>query len=140
MKNTSLRTLILGLFAAGMAVVAFAQNGKTPMPRPTNLRVLPKNIPQDSLMAVMRYWSSSLGVKCSFCHAPHETDPKRMNFASDFNPKKNFARYMHTMTDSINRQYFFFWDTKKMPRPMAVNCYTCHHGHEEPEGLPGSNE
>jgi hypothetical protein len=34
------------------------------------------------------------------------------------------------MTAKINKKYF------KGSQPMAVTCYTCHHGNEEPKSTP----
>ncbi len=97
-------------------------------------------------MTVMHIWENALGVDCAFCHAAKATfNPATsmatkghdLDFASDDNHAKEAARHMYTMTDSINHHYFSWWDAKQGGRPMAVTCYTCHHGHAEPADWTG---
>ena len=97
-----------------------------------NLKVLPKDINHDSLIAIMDYFKGSLGVKCGFCHAP---DPKtgKMDFASDEKPEKDVARYMMKMTSDINKNYFNFKNSANPDTIRAVTCYTCHNGNPHPE-------
>lgn len=92
----------------------------------TNLKVLPKDISDDELKAVMRDFNAALGVKCSHCHAPGADG--KIDFASDANAKKNVARDMMKMTRSINKKHF---DTKN-PADFKVNCMTCHNGKADP--------
>ncbi len=127
------KTLAIFALAGTIAVAAWAQDGgKRPEMKPVNLQVLPQDISHDSLIAVMHDWENALGVECDFCHAASKTNPGRLDFASDEKRHKQTARYMLRMTDSINRQFFARWDLAKEGHP-AVGCYTCHHGHEEPE-------
>jgi cytochrome c5 len=95
-----------------------------------NLKVLPKDISKKALDSIMHNYKDALGVKCNFCHAKSTTDSTKLDFASDANRKKNFARYMMVMTDSINNKYF----KKHLERhgSYAVTCATCHRGQEEP--------
>src|SRR5919202_4175897 len=71
-----------------------------------NLKVLPKDIPRDTLVQVMRTFAMSLGVRCTYCHATEPGGPEaggaagraaagapaggpameRINFASDEKP------------------------------------------------------
>ncbi|MEC5142389.1 c-type cytochrome [Chitinophaga sp. 212800010-3] len=95
-----------------------------------NLKVLPKDISHDELIGVMRSFNAALGVKCNFCHEPGKDDPKKLDFPSDANPHKGTAREMMRMTKRINRKFF------KESQTMAVTCYTCHHGNEEPKTKP----
>ncbi|HVI43241.1 MAG TPA: c-type cytochrome [Chitinophaga sp.] len=95
-----------------------------------NLKVLPKNISHDELMTVMRSFNAALGVKCNFCHAAQKDDAKKLDFASNDNPHKDVARDMMRMTKRINKKFF------KNTEVMAVTCYTCHHGNEEPKSKP----
>ena len=37
-----------------------------------NLQVLPKDIPRDTLLRVMRGFTAALGVRCDFCHMERE--------------------------------------------------------------------
>jgi len=99
-------------------------------PKAKNLKVLPKDISHEELDNVMKAFKNSLGVKCGFCHAPQKDNPQKLDFASDDNEHKDVAREMMRMTAKINKKYF------KGNQPMAVTCYTCHHGNEEPKSTP----
>lgn len=91
-----------------------------------NLKVLPKDISDDDLKAVMREFNAALGVKCSHCHAPGADG--KLDFASDAKPVKNVARDMMRMTKGINKKYF----GEKDPQNFTVNCMTCHSGNSDP--------
>lgn len=92
--------------------------------------MLPKDISKKSLDSIMHDYKDALGVKCNFCHAKSTTDSTKLDFASDANRKKNFARYMMVMTDSSNNKYF----KRQLQRhgTFSVTCATCHRGEEEP--------
>lgn len=91
-----------------------------------NLKVLPKDTSHEELERVMKEFKDALGVKCNFCHAPRKDDPKKLDFASDDNHHKKIARDMMRMTARLNKKYF------KSHEAVAVTCYTCHHGSDEP--------
>lgn len=99
--------------------------------KPTNLKVLPKNINNARLHTIMVDFSDALGVKCSFCHA-FKKGGKHLDFASDANHKKDIARGMMKMTDSINGQYFLKYQ-KGNKNLHLVSCITCHNGAEHPK-------
>jgi hypothetical protein len=106
--------------------------GHHPIPKPTNLQVLPKNIAVPDLIALMRGYTGALGVECGFCHA---SDPNthRPNFASDANPDKAIARIMITMTQEINAKYLSkVKDPDASPADKTVTCGTCHRGNSMP--------
>src|SRR5579864_5181679 len=44
------------------------QRPRRPLPKPTNLQVLPKDIQPEQLIHIMRGVAGSLGVECNFCH------------------------------------------------------------------------
>ena len=68
-----------------------------------NLQVLPDTISHDALIAVMRNFTSSLGVRCTHCHVPYDpAKPDSLNFASDDKPTKDVARGMMRMVREIN--------------------------------------
>lgn len=134
MRKLSLKVLIPGLLIACMAGAAFAPKDDKPF-KAQNLKVLPQDISKDSLMAIMHNWEDALGVGCDYCHAPRKDDPKKLDFASDEIRKKEFARHMYVMTDSINKQYFAWWPEHNTTRPAAVTCYTCHKGRAEPVAI-----
>lgn len=105
-----------------------------------NVKVLPKNLTDKQLHAVMREWAMSLGVRCNFCHAPN-AEGKGLDFASDAKPEKKMAREMYKMMNKINHKFF---EAKKdslgMMMRSGVNCYTCHRGESHPETkLPEMN-
>jgi len=99
-------------------------------PKPTNLKVLPKNISHDELDEVMDGFKAALGVKCGFCHSPRKDNSKKLDFASDDNPKKEIARDMMRMTAKINKKYFHQKD--KEGKLINISCASCHNGKEEP--------
>jgi len=96
-----------------------------------NLQVLPKDIPRDSLVAVMRNFSNSLGVRCNYCHvatpAAQPGGREQMNFASDDKVPKQKARFMMRMTRDLNAQVLPQVPHRHDP-PVGVGCITCHRG------------
>jgi hypothetical protein len=96
----------------------------------TNLQTLPKNISRQDLVAAMRGYALSLGVRCPFCHAAGPT-PGSMDFASDDKAPKRTARIMLRMTDDINRNYI----AGVAQPPPTVECVTCHRGSANPRTL-----
>ena len=101
-----------------------------PPPKPKNLKVLPKDIDHDQLIAIMRGFSGALGVSCTYCHVGQESDPRSMDFASDDKDEKKAAREMLKMTETINADY-----VRKISDndPDAnVMCLTCHRGQKHP--------
>lgn len=130
----------LGLAAASAAFLAAAalaaQQPATP-PAPAapasefkNLKILPAGIPRQNLIGVMQMMSSSLGVKCTFCHVG--TSRETMDFPSDAKKEKQVARAMLLMVRRINEEDFKvanFTESK-------VTCYTCHRGAAHPLTAP----
>lgn len=51
-----------------------------------NLQVLPRDITRDQLLAVMRGFTRSLGVRCNYCHVVTATEPKE---ELDFRPTRS---------------------------------------------------
>jgi thioredoxin reductase len=114
----------------GPAGASHAPHG--PMPKPVNLKVLPKDISGEDLMKVMHSYSVQLGVKCNFCHVGN-AQTKQMNFASDEKPEKNTARTMIAMTDEMNAKYLSqIHDPDAKPDQKIVTCGTCHRGQNMP--------
>lgn len=133
----------IGTIASICAVVlllsafGFQERHTNDEPRPTNLKVLPKNISHDELISTMKEFNVALGVKCGFCHASALDDPKKIDFASDANPKKEIGRAMIKMTNKINKKYFNrSWDNAPA---KAISCKTCHGGKQEPEMVLSRN-
>lgn len=102
------------LFAACMA--ALSLNAQPPAP--SNLQVLPKDIPREQLMGTMRAFNQGLGVKCDFCHVPRE-------FAKDDKEEKQVARAMLKMVMNIKQHGD---DYAPGGRTAKIACWTCHRG------------
>jgi hypothetical protein len=100
-----------------------------PIPKPTNLKILPKDIAISDLIAIMKGYNGQLGVQCGYCHAG-DAATHRMDFASDAKPEKATARIMMTMTSELNSKYIGQLPTGSDQR---VACGTCHRGHAMPE-------
>ena len=106
---------------------------RRPLPKPVNLKVLPKDITPEELRRTMRGYAGALGVECGFCHA---TNPQthKLDFPSDAKDEKTTARTMIAMTRSINEQYMSqVHDPDATPADLHVTCGTCHRGHSMPE-------
>ena len=57
----------------------------------TNLTVLPTTITKPELMGIMKQFSTTFKVRCSYCHAVSD-DLSEGSFASDEKPTKEEAR------------------------------------------------
>jgi hypothetical protein len=102
------------------------------MPKPTNLQVLPKDIPNTELITTMRGYTKALGVECDFCHA-EDPQTHRINYALDTKPDKTIARTMIRMTAEINQKYLSTVDDPDAtPAMKTVTCGTCHRGKSMP--------
>src|SRR5690349_6309844 len=60
---------------------------------PSNLQVLPKDMPREQLIPLMQNISAALGVACNYCHV-QEGRGGRNDMASDEKPMKKTAREM----------------------------------------------
>jgi hypothetical protein len=111
---------------------AAAQMG--PMEPPKNLKVLPKDMPRPEVIKIMRGFTTSLGVRCDFCHVeppgPRGPGSPPQDFASDEKENKNKARLMMKMAAAINGD--FLTKLEEGDDPPKVMCETCHHGQKEP--------
>jgi hypothetical protein len=135
-----LAVLTIALFVASFAAIAQgpppagaqgpppAGQHFPPIPKPTNLKILPKDIAISDLITLMKGYNGQLGVQCGYCHAG---DPAthRMNFASDAKAEKATARIMITMTSELNSKYIGQLPTGS---DQKVACGTCHRGHSMP--------
>jgi hypothetical protein len=103
------------------------------LPKPVNLKVLPKNIPPQELIKIMRGYAGALGVECNFCHAAGQ-GPHKLDFASDAKDEKATARIMIAMTHDMNQNFMAkINDPDATPEDKHVTCGTCHRGHHMPE-------
>jgi hypothetical protein len=106
---------------------------RRPLPKPTNLKVLPKDIAPEELVKIMRGYAGALGVECNFCHAA-VPGKRELDFASDAKDDKAIARIMIQMTHTMNEQYMTqVKDPDAMPEDKHITCGTCHRGHQMPE-------
>ena len=126
----------LSLITVGFAALVIAQTfGLQSVPdekddKPKNLKVLPKKSTDEEVHAIMRVYSKSLGVRCTFCHASTgEGKEIKFDFASDVKPEKNIARKMIKMTNSINKRYLDKIGDHKFEK---IACVTCHNGNIKP--------
>ncbi len=98
-----------------------------------NIQVL-KGLPASQMSPLMNSISTSLGVRCNFCHVRQPKDPKTgaedWAWESDDKPAKQTARRMMQMTLSLNATYKGDFGNN------AVTCYTCHRGKNDPVGIP----
>lgn len=116
-----------------------AQRPRT-YPKPTNLKVLPKDFTGQQVHETMEGWAGALGVHCDKCH---QADPTKvgpngrpvLKFEDDSKDEKKMARIMYTMTEDMKANYVKkVADMDKMDEPAApLTCGTCHRGHLDPE-------
>ena len=114
------------------------QHHRGPAPKPTNLKVLPKDLTGDQVMDIMHGWEGQLGSECDTCHT---ADPVKkfpngrpmLNFADDSKKEKETARLMLKMTMEINEKTSMV-ESKHDNAEAAkkVTCGTCHRGHLDP--------
>jgi hypothetical protein len=115
-------------------------------PKPTNLKVLPKDLTGSQVRDVMHKWAGDLGTECKTCHAEyadHRKDERgrpELDFAQDTKPEKKMARIMFKMMegikkDPIEKVKLLDEDAKDMnhPKPAELTCGTCHRGKVDPE-------
>jgi hypothetical protein len=109
-----------------------------------NIQVL-KGMPADELGTTMDFFSTSLGVRCDFCHARNAAG-NGLDFVSDAKEEKKTARAMIQMQLDVNSHHLAAFDGSR------ISCFTCHQGHagaphmprlpiaaaqERPAGAPG---
>ena len=100
-----------------------------------NLKVLPADISESELQALMASFTRALGVRCEHCHVRTAGQPmRREDFPLDDKPAKRKAREMIAMVRDINQKYLAALPDRADP-PIRVECVTCHHGTTEPRTL-----
>ena len=129
----SIARLALPVVLAATAVAAQeSARREPPPPAPKNLKVLPRDWPRDSVVAVMRTFAMGLGVRCQYCHVGREGMPlDSFDFASDEKPTKETAREMMRMVARINDDVAKA-RIKTTSAPVRVGCITCHRGAARP--------
>lgn len=122
------RFVVVALAAVVASPLAAQQPGQgAQSQRAENLKVLPKDTPRDTVIAIMRSISASLGVRCGYCHVSTRdtSGAERFQFASDAKPAKETARAMMRMTSRINGELLPTVPERRNP-PVDVTCVTCH--------------
>ncbi len=97
-----------------------------------NLTVLPRDIPQPQLIAVMRAFESALGVTCEHCHVYFGQGNPMNNTASDDKPAKKTARLMMTLVRDFNAKLVTDGG-KPVAQLTQAQCGTCHRGSAIPK-------
>jgi hypothetical protein len=135
MKATRKLIVISALSLTVIGSVAAIGPAKTPGSAFKNLKVLPKNISQKQLSAIMvDQFQDELGVSCNFCHSENK-ETHKPDYASDEKPEKQIARLMMRMTIGINRKYFKIRHAMTGDSTGIVSCGTCHQGKPRPENF-----
>jgi hypothetical protein len=113
--------------AAQQPPAAGPQRGAPPAEPPKNLQVLPKDMPREQVINIMRNVNAALGVQCGYCHTFVAPGDPMNDFASDSKPTKLVARVMMQMTGEINQKLAA--NIKKPADQLTrVGCMTCHRG------------
>jgi len=132
---SSLASVVLA--AASVPVLAQGGGGGQQQP-PENLKVFPKDISRDSLLANMRGFTYALGVNCAYCHveepAAQPGGRPRLRPALDDKIEKQKARFMLTMVDTLNR--ITLAALPQRHQGVTIQCVTCHRG----SPIPGTIE
>ena len=133
MKAKRKLIVISALSLTVVGSIAATEPGKNSGSSFKNLKVLPKNISQKQLSAIMvDQFQDELGVSCNFCHSENK-ETHKPDYASDEKPEKQIARLMMRMTNGINRKYFKIRHAMTGDSTGIVSCGTCHQGKPRPE-------
>ena len=127
-----------GLFAISVAAAQSVQpaapaEAPFAVPPYKNLQVFPKDISRQNLLANMKLFAQSLGVRCTYCHVGEEGKPlSTFDFASDAKEKKKIARDMLRMAHRLNTDLPGITGDPS----SRISCYTCHRGSTKPVVIP----
>ena len=111
-----------------LAMLTFlpARGAQPQSEKPKNLKVLPADLPRDSVVKIMRFVvAGGLGVSCNFCHGAPNVPFDSIDFASDERPTKRTAREMMRMVARINGELLPDIPNRGTP-PIVIQCVTCH--------------
>jgi tetratricopeptide (TPR) repeat protein len=143
------------LCAVAAPAILFAQGGGRGGEPPKNLKVLPKDLSRQQVVAIMGGFTAALGVNCAHCHAeaapgaapaggPPPGGPPpgaqgggrgpQLDFALDDKETKKVAREMLKMVFDINGKYLPATG-RTIGERDKVSCETCHHGLAKPQSL-----
>lgn len=120
--------------AAAQAPAGQRAGGAPPAPM-KNLQVLPKDMPQPQVVAIMRAFNAALGVNCNHCHVWTKPGDPSNDMPADTKIEKTVARVMMQMTGEINAKLAA--NIKKPADQITrVECATCHRGEAIPKTPP----
>jgi hypothetical protein len=123
----ALLALLLGVGILRAQAPAAAEKPPTSDQVFKNVQVM-KGIPVDQFMTTMGFFAASLGMSCEDCHMAD--DRNWAGFAAD-NARKNMARRMIRMVQTINESNF--------GGRQMVTCWSCHRGADAPRTVPDFN-
>ena len=135
-KISFIKTLFFVSICGSLILSSYAFKPKEKLPYDIKLKILPRDISHDDIMAIMKDFKKSLGYSCGDCHAKSEKDPTKLDFSSFANPKKQVALDMMKMVQKINKKEFGItgkFEDNFLKNTYKVTCYTCHRGQEHPE-------
>ena len=123
-------------FLFGMLLISnpsiSAKTSKSGKSQNSTLQLL-GHLSKKELKATMKFYSKSLGQKCSFCHVKDKSVDLNDSIT---NPKirkrlkhKEIARQMIRMTQEINKKYLS-WNHSGGRKADQVNCMLCHRGNK----------
>src|SRR4029079_4881063 len=90
-----------------------------------NVQLL-KGLSVQEFMETMGFFSAATNMTCTVCHGD-ESSGNWERYADD-PPRKQTARRMMRMVDTLNTTYF--------GGARRVTCYTCHHNAQTPKVTP----
>jgi hypothetical protein len=127
--------LMSSIVAAQAPAVGGQRAGGAPPAPMKNLQVLPKDMPQPQVVAIMRAFNAALGVNCNHCHVWTKPGDPTNDMPADTKVEKTVARVMMQMTNDINTRLAA--NIKKSADQIAkVECATCHRGQAIPVTPP----
>ncbi len=127
-KKKAITVTVLTGFVA-VTILAFVQ----PQPKVLkNIKAFPANVTFKEVDEAMDQFKEDLGVKCVYCHAPSKENNRKLDMASDANPKKEITRQMMRMTDEMNKKYISTLPHADTAKIQLVTCNTCHRGSAKP--------
>ena len=124
--RTLCQSTVAACLLASAAVFAQAAQERAPLAEEvfTNVQLL-RGIPVNDFMGTMGIFSAALGMSCEDCHKAG--DSSWAAYAAD-NPRKQMARSMIVMMNTINKTHF--------GGRQAVTCFSCHRGADLPKATP----
>ncbi len=99
-----------------------------------NIKVFPATATYREVDHAMDQFKVDLWVKCNFYHATSKENSKKLDMASDDNPKKDIARDMMRMTAEMNKKYIAAIPHADSIKIQLISCNTCHRGTAKPFG------